>query len=68
MLLTFVFPHPSAGYLYNIFKLLLNYIFVNVSPQFMNGHDPIKYMFCNTKFNIITQRKTCPDFLHVNYK
>ena len=41
---------------------------MNVTPQFMNGHDPIKYMFCNTKFNIITQRKTCPDFLHVNYK
>jgi hypothetical protein len=28
MLLTFVFPHPSADYLYNIFKLLLNFIFV----------------------------------------
>jgi hypothetical protein len=39
MLSTSVFPQPSADYLYKIFKLLLNFIFVNVAPQFMNGHE-----------------------------
>ena len=39
---------------------------MNFIPQFKNGHDPIKYMFCNTKFNIIT-KTNFHDFLHVNY-